>query len=421
MLGSLPTLKKHLGAPLQSRKAMLETLFRHLDMVRLSVGAFLMIAVVGCTGLIDGGSSGLSDEQKGAKAQWETDAYPVLQTNCGVCHAGQRVGVNFLGGATADEAKAMIMAYQPPVINFDAPGSSRVLSKGLHDGPELTAAQSSSILQWLQAEKDAQQHDPLNPVKILKVAAFAVQICTAGLPDNAAGTCPTNHVSLANVEDAGAAVPGAEISFTAQALSSLYVTNLKLTGGTAGAYIEHPLFVSRPANADPFPDQIDRFFSLKQNTKVATSDLLSGGTHSFAGFAPTDMLEIHFKVLSPFKPDSGGGTTDTGGCKALASFKTNAGPVIQTNCGSCHAGGDAGAKAAMDITGANSADDATAAKACAQIRSRLNLTTTDQSGLYLAPDPASTTNHPFKFGAGQFTTTFKNPVDIWVQAEKTAP
>jgi hypothetical protein len=36
MLGSVPSVQKNLGTPLQSRRAMLETLCRHLDMVRLS-------------------------------------------------------------------------------------------------------------------------------------------------------------------------------------------------------------------------------------------------------------------------------------------------------------------------------------------------------------------------------------------------
>jgi hypothetical protein len=322
-----------------------------------------------------------------------------------------------------DDIHAQLMAYQPAVVNFDAPASSRILSKGLHDGPELTPDQSSSILQWLQAEQEATQHDPMHPIQELMIPAFAVQICTAGLPDNAQGTCPTNHAPMAMLGDAAAAIPGAEITFTAQALTSLYITNLKFSGGTAGAYIEHPLFVSRPAMGDPIPDQIDRFFDLKLDEAANATEQMSGGTHSFAGFVPTDMLEIHFKVVSAFKPDTsgGGGTTGPGGCKVLASFKANAAGPLQANCASCHTGtANAGAKAAMDITGVNAPDDATAQQACNQVRTRINLTTTDQSGFYLAPDPASATNHPFKFPAGQFTT-FKTPVDIWVQAEKTAP
>jgi mono/diheme cytochrome c family protein len=421
MLGTLPSLKKNLGAPLQSRKAMLETLFRHLDMVRLSVGAILMVALVGCTGLIDGGSDGMSDQQRTARARWTNDAYPALSANCAVCHNGSRVNIGFLVGDDQDAVKTTLLAYQPSVVNFEAPGSSRILSKGLHDGPELTASQSSAILQWLQAERDAAQHDPLNPVVTLKVPAFAVQICTAGLPDNAEGTCPTNHVSLATVPDAGALVPGAEISFTAQKLTSLYVTNLKLNGGTAGAYIEHPLFVSIPAMGNPFPDQLDRFFNLKDDAAAAKADLLAGGTHSFAGFNPDDMLEIHFKVVAAYKPDTSP-PPDTGGCKVPASFKTNAAGPLQTNCASCHTGAaNPGAKAALDITGVNSADPAMQLIACNQVRSRINLVTTAQSGFYLAPDPASATNHPFKFAAGQFATNFQTPVDIWVQAEKKAP
>ena len=48
MLGSLPTPKKNLGTPLRSRKAMLETLLRHLDMVRLSVSAIVIVTLMGC-------------------------------------------------------------------------------------------------------------------------------------------------------------------------------------------------------------------------------------------------------------------------------------------------------------------------------------------------------------------------------------
>src|SRR5437868_4176147 len=74
MLSSLPYSKKNLGAPLQSRKAMLETLFRHLDMVRLSVGAILVLTLVSCTGLIDGGSDGLSPQQRTAAKLWKESA-----------------------------------------------------------------------------------------------------------------------------------------------------------------------------------------------------------------------------------------------------------------------------------------------------------------------------------------------------------
>src|SRR5512140_2340273 len=135
MLSSLPYSKKNLGAPLQSRKAMLETLFRHLDMVRLSVGAMLVLTLVSCTGLIDGGSDGLSPQQRKAAKLWKESALPALQTSCTGCHDGSRAMVGFLVGTTEAEIRDSVMKYQPPVVNTDSPGDSRILTKGLHDGP----------------------------------------------------------------------------------------------------------------------------------------------------------------------------------------------------------------------------------------------------------------------------------------------
>jgi mono/diheme cytochrome c family protein len=423
---SLPFLKKNLGAPLQSRRAMLETLFRHLDMVRLSAGAILMVAAAGCTGLIDGGSDGLSNEQRDAETQWEQNAYPVLSTTCGVCHAGQRANVGFLIGGNPTDVKATLLAYQPPVVNFDAPGSSRLLSKGLHDGPELTGDQTSTILQWLQAEKDAQDHDPTNPTIVYQVDPFTVQMCTGGDPDNAAGTCPTNHISLSTIAGLGPMVPNAEISFTAQAIAGLYLSNMTISGGDAGVYLEHPLFVSKPAMGDLYPDQIDRFFADKDDVGPGMNQPLGGGTAVFAGFDPANQVEIHFKLASAYKPMTGTTTSD-GTCKQLTSFTTNAAPQLtkafasanNQSCFSCHGGANAGAKAALDMTGVDKVADATMqGLSCAQVKSQINLTTTDMSGFYVAPGPGS--NHPIHLSTADFTS-FKTPVDLWVQAEKTSP
>jgi hypothetical protein len=171
----------------------------------------------------------------------------------------------------------------------------------------------------------------------------------------------------------------------------------------------------------PFPDQIDRYYALKLNVAAGKTSSIDGGTEDFVGFAPTDMVEIHFKTLTAFKPDTSGTKQD--GCKMLPSFKTNAQAQLNANCASCHGGANATAVAAMDLTSiAATTDDAKMLATCNQVRSRINFQTTDQSGFYLAPAPApgNTTNHPFKFQAAQFTT-FKAAVDVWVKAEQTAP
>src|SRR6187402_2195419 len=51
MFGGLPSMRAN-RAGVRSRKSMLESLVRHLPMVRLSISSSLL-AMVGCTGLID--------------------------------------------------------------------------------------------------------------------------------------------------------------------------------------------------------------------------------------------------------------------------------------------------------------------------------------------------------------------------------
>jgi mono/diheme cytochrome c family protein len=421
MLGSVPSLQKNHGTPLQSRKAMLETLCRHLDMVRLSAAGVLMISLLGCMGLVDGGSDGFTQQQKDAREKWVNDALPVLRTNCMTCHNGSRANVGFLVGEEDFAIRETLINFNPPVVNLESASISRILTKGLHDGPQLSAEQSSALLLWLQAERQSANHDPDHPIIQIATPKFNIMPCTAGDPDNAGGTCPTNHISLEKVPTDGNMLPGAELTFVAQPLQSgLYLTRFNVVGGTTGVYLEHMLFVSLPAMTDPFPDQIDRYFALKMNVPANMSGSVGGGTESFFGFVGTDQIEVHFKKISKYQADSGM-PADNNGCKVLANFKTNAVTQLNANCASCHAGANAGATGAMDLTTVTSTDDAKVLNTCNQVRSRINFQTTDQSGFYLAPNPGSGTNHPFKFPTAAAFTTFKTAMDLWVKAEQTAP
>lgn len=399
---------------------MLETLVRQLNMVRLSAGALAMIALlggVGCTGLIDDGSEGLSAEEALARRMFIEKASPVLSTTCVSCHNGSRPGVGFLVGAGDLELRATLIAFDPPVINLTAPQSSRILTKGVHDGPALTAIETSDVLEWIRAEKDAQP-DPgeTDPTANLETAQFTPVICTSGTPP--APTCPTNDVDLTDV-----GLPGAKIHFVAQALGSgLYLNQLSLIAATDGAYLEHPLFVSHPEGAEPLPDTIDRFFNVKMNLMANLDEQIAGGTAAFVGFVATDKISIHFKSIKAFQPETGPdpGTGGPGGCKDLTSFKANAAPRFAASCLSCHGGQNNNATSAMNITGVNSADDAVVQLACNQALSRANTTTPETSGVLLAADPANA-NHPFRFpDAGTFAA-FRDPVLVWINAEKVAP
>ncbi len=400
---------------------MLETLVRQLNMVRLSVGALALVSLVGCTGLIDDGNTGLTKEEAAARNAWINSAAPVLTTNCVACHNGSRAMIEFLTGADDIERRTAILAFTPAVINLEAPASSRLLTKGVHDGPALLASEASDILEWIKKEKDAQPA-PEETGPTLETVQFTPLICTAGTPP--AATCPVNDVDLTDL-----GLAGAKLHFVAQALGSgLYLNQLSVIAAADGIYLEHPLFASYPADGSETRfDTIDRFFNVKINAMANVTESIGGGTAAFIGFTATDKISIHFKSLKAFQPDAGGGGGggDTGGgCKALASFKTNAQALFRTavggagnNCAGCHLGGNA--LSAMNLTGIAATDDPTIQTVCNQIRTRINTTDLNQSGIYLAADPANM-NHPFKFTAAQLTT-FKNGVNVWINAEKVAP
>ncbi len=403
---------------------MLETLVRHLDMVRLSVGTLAIVALVGCTGLIENANttSGTdTPEQLMAKAKWLSEAEPQFKTNCSGCHGGSMADVAFLAGSGDLDIRTTLLGFDPQVVDLDAPESSRVLTKGLHDGPALLADQASAILDWVQAEKAAVPTDSTGPV--LQTAQVSLVLCTGGVPGSA--TCPITHVPL---DPAG--LTGATIDFVPQAIGGgLYVNELQLTGAAAGAYIEHPLFVSWPAGgADPLPDDLDRFFDVKLDVMPTTSDMIDGGTAAFVGFLATDPITIHFKVVTPYvDPNgsgSGSGSDTTSGCKQLATFKTDAQPQLLANCATCHTAAgattNASAIAAMDLDGVAASDDPTILLACNQVRSRINFQTPDQSGFFIAPNPADNTNHPLKLSATLYQS-FHDAVDPWVLAEQTSP
>lgn len=401
---------------------MLETLVRQLNMVRLSVGALALVSLVGCTGLIGGGGGGEGDA---AKKVWIAKAAPVLLTNCVACHNGSRPTINFLEGTGDLAIRDTLLAFAPAVVNLDAPASSRLLTKGIHDGPALLASQASDLLEWIAAEKDAQP-DPGDTGPTLETVKFTPAICTSGTPP--APTCPVNDLDLADL-----GLPGAKLHFVAQALGSgLYLNQLSVIAGTDGLYMEHPLFASWPTDGSETKfDTIDRFYNVKLNEMPNATAQLGGGTAAFIGFNATDKISISFKALKAFQPDAGGGTGggETGGCKVLASFKTNALAMFSTNIGaqsclSCHGGQNGNATSAMNITGINAADDPTILNACNQIKTRINTTAPDQSGVFLAPDPANA-NHPFRFNAAQFATFKNGPPGTgilgWINAEKVAP
>jgi hypothetical protein len=424
---------------------MLETLLRRLDMVRLSVVTSAVVLAVGCSGLIDdGGTDGLTPDEVKARQLFLSKALPTLNAACKTCHDGLRLNIDFMGGASDLARRDQLLSYEPTVVNLDAPGSSRLLTKGQHEGPPLDAIQTSDLLEWIQAERKAAGVGGVTDPG-LRTEPVLVQICTSGLPDEPGNPNPNCLVNNVPLDAVGDGATGARISFVVQALSSgLYMTNLKVTPGPSGVLIEHPLFVAfgddgdsprsqcelldRTTGAVACTDTIDRFFNLKKNLETGASiedQLIGGGAHTFVGFRPTDKISVHFKKVGLFQPDEPP-PVDTGGCKKLdPEFKAARAALNAAvggagfNCAGCHAGPNANATITMNISQINSNDDAQLLQTCNQVRSRVNLQAIDNSSLYLAVAP-NNNNHPVRFTQAQFDQ-FRNLLNPWITAERDAP
>jgi hypothetical protein len=427
---------------------MLDTLLKQLNMVRLVVGAVAISLLVGCTGLISGeGDQGLTPEQKAAVDAWVNKALPAFKSaTCTTCHGGTQQDIAFLAGDADIKIRDTLIGFSPQVVNIDAPQSSRVLTKGAHAGPALSAQQTSDILEWIQAEASAAGGTGSGST-IMETTPFTVLLCTSGVAGDP--TCPINHVDISALPNAPA-LPGAHIDFVAQLIGSsdTYITDLYATTGQDGLYIEHPLFVYLPPTGmkcpngldSPCPDPIDRFFNVKIDMMPTDPKTpLDGGIADFANFAPVQgsQMQLTFKVVDKYRDMSGtggGGGGGQTGCKVLTganSFQSLVVPVMNVQltgegnkCSNCHMGQNANATSAMDITGIGSTDTSATGPlqtACNQVRTRIDFSNIPSSGVILAPESGQDAAHPFKFANGGNFTSFQTALVNWANAEKVAP
>src|SRR5262245_30927745 len=107
MLGLTPR-KANLNA--LQRRAMLDTLLRHLPMVRLSVGALAALLFLGCSGLIDDTDGNITPEEKLARQLFVQKAKPVFEVaSCNSCHTGSDPTVAFLAGENPMKVRATLL------------------------------------------------------------------------------------------------------------------------------------------------------------------------------------------------------------------------------------------------------------------------------------------------------------------------
>jgi mono/diheme cytochrome c family protein len=358
-----------------------------------------LLLIAGCgTGTIDGQmaapDAGEQDPLAVAREAFDTTVQPLLEGFCAACHSATDA-VGFM--APDPDMYSAVMTW-PTLVDIESPASSRLLTKGSHDGPAWTAEQKTVIMDWLAIEADAR----------------GVEVTEE--PETTAFT-PVVGINTVDLTEIG--LTGASVSFRLEKLQvGLYISELMLVGGPSGAHVVHPLFVTW-TDDQPTPDPVDRFADIDLNVDPDDTQMIGGGTLVMVDVPLDAQLSIHFQVAEPAvdNPD-----VPLGGCKDVASFTANAQPMLSANCASCHAGGNAAATGATDMTQIDDLTPEGQAAACGQILSRVNLADPLNSGIYLAPDPNSGAGHPFKFG-GNVTSfnAFRDALLVWINAEIAAP
>ena len=368
---------------------------RRLSMVRLSVLALTVVAVA-CTGEIVDPSG---DAAKAAAAAFKSDVEPTLTSKCGVCHSGTAFPQFMRPDPTLREG----------VLKFDG---GKLLN--------LDDPQQSRLAVYASSQAHAMVGTNYQPAEAAKVVAWAeLEALAAGkMPAPTIESPIITPVVGQNTIDLGAlGLTGTTFKFDYQPLATgMYLSRISVTAGSGGVRLTHPLFVVWDGN-NPVPDPIDRFGDIDLTVAEMTTSSVGGGTAVFVDVPPTAPLSLDFKAATfanGMPPSTAGGTTG-GGCKAVAQFTAVVRAPLTASCTSCHAGGNGGATAATDMT--KLADDAQQAAACAQILSRVSKLTPDQSALFVAAQPNSGLNHPFKFPSDTEFQAFKAAILPWITAE----
>jgi cytochrome c553 len=310
--------------------------------------------------------------------------FTALNSTCGgPCHSQGAGGAPLWLGPPDPYTSAV----KYPGIVVSDPGASILLTKGRHEGPPLQDPLLTQVEQWLAAEAQA-----LAPVVLPSSAPF------------------TPQVGANDVDCSPAGIPGVHVTFSA-AMSGdiLTLSSLTLVAPTAtGVHVTYPIFAMLPPGGAPEVD--DSSFSNTDETVAAgQSSPLGPGLLILTDWIQGAQMKVEFTAIAKAAATDGG---LTGGCKALATFTSDAVPAIQANqCLTCHGAGGSG-NAAMDLSGlaSNPPNDATA---CAQALAQANPANPAQSEIILAPT-GQVANHPFQ-GASQ---SFVTMMETWIAAEK---
>jgi mono/diheme cytochrome c family protein len=360
-------------------------------------------ALAGCTAGSIGRDDGedpltddmrMDDEETDPRLFFAGRIVPLLESRCAACHAPGRDAPAFL---TPEPDLYTGVTEYANLINRSLPGSSPILTKGRHAGPEWTGPQAEIVRRWLELEGEG--FEGTAPT-IITPAVIVME-------------GPTDPIAL---DDLG--LMRSVIVILAQAVGSgVVLKEIQVITGPTGAVLMHPRlvwFVDGVAVVDP----LDRLMGMDVAIAPNTSGMLARDVQ-ITDFPMGAQLALHFDAVSasdgtalpgdPTTPPAGPGCTDVG------SFTTLVVPSLRASCTSCHAGGDG--TGALDMREVSSPDSEAQGRACARVLPEMNPTDPNMSRLLQRPDPAFDDMHRFKFGSTAEFNGFRDTVLLWFSAE----
>jgi hypothetical protein len=359
-------------------------------------------AAAGCTGNIGGG--GLSGAGGAGGGEPLTPAAqfaalePELRMNCEGCHiAGDAA---FL----VEPAYTSVLSW-PDLVLKDWQNSlflTYAVGNTPHPGTQLDSEPLAETLlpkirTWLEAEA---QYLPVPNPGVPTVGPFIPNL---------------KGFNAVYFKDLGEEYAGIAITFNGSLTAEGYVQmdgiEINPTKDT-GVHMVHPLFsVFEPGSSIGVAEPDDTYAAVDATYVPNQTGPLVPQTAVIKNWITDARLAITFDLIE-IATGMGGVT-----CNDVASFSTNVQGQLAASCVDCHAGGNATATAAVDMSNL----DTDPASACARIKNRVNLLDPALSQIFVNTDPGGGSTHPFKFN-GDVTafTAFRDAALIWITAEQMA-
>jgi hypothetical protein len=336
-----------------------------------------------------------------------------LVSTCGGAGGQCHVNGTFLSAPkwlAGPDAYVSCRDYPGNIPASNDPLDSKLLTQVVHEGPALVTTP-----------------DLFDRVKAWVVAEVALR--GTKLP----ATDPITVVNGPNTYDLSAlagGLAGTKLTFNASGSGKiLTITSMMITAPFAkGLHIEAPFYVILPASGPTITDTTDGFGGTLDVESGQTTDFF-GGSSVLTKWDPAGKLKIVFNKFDAVFPGDAGAPVN---CANVGSFTANAIPAFKLDlgsgntCQSCHAGGNAIAKSAMDL----SLLDTDPAAACQQVFHRV--VPKNPAGSPLLQTPTGQTggdpSHPVKDVCPAQTTTdagiqlctpqgFIDGVTTWINAE----